>query len=751
MLSGALGEVPQTVESGYFSDPPLVEVPFSFDCKPFGYGDWVGTLTDDFSTDTIGNYTFDSGSGLAVSGGHLVPSSTTVQQLYYSATELRPSDVQAALHVGTGSSVSGSAEVGLVLRRINASNHLYAELLLNGASSRLRVQKRDGGTLWLLEPGVNFTATPATDYWLVARANGNTITVELHASLTRPAVSATPIQTRTYTLTGADATTFGTGVQGDVGILTSGVPTDYYYADLTIEPHTVRSSAPAATLVVPDVPGDVPAEARLIVSDVAGQDRRYVEYGIESRYFDFARPLLVDSSLLISAGYAGATATRTGAYSPGGVVRGTLTENPVAICAYPGSHVGTYRVHARCWPSSGDIYARLSWREGGGSLQANTWQAMPQAGTFVDLDLGLITIDEAVLGGQNWTGQIEAYSTTPGDTLDVDYLILVPVEEGYGKARAPLIFELPTAFSARDEFNQAAGGLNGKTLPQGGSWVTGTPGTPTGDFAVESSSRTLVRSATNDDAILGEGRHAIAGTTVLTDVLAQMDFSLSEVESEGYAGLLLRYVDENNYVFVGRSYDLGQPGILLEVNKVIGGFVNWDPVWGEYLPRIPADAPYRLRVTIDGAGTWAVWFTTTSASFGSLVAAGTDSDLAAGGVLASGKVGIYDHYPSGTAVRTYDNFLAAVPKNEPVLFAGRQMEFRHDGALRQDATGTYDGPVPEHRGPDFYPPPAGSENRTMRVLARAARNDLEQFEDAPLGDALQMQVVYRPRYIQVRR
>ena len=49
---------------------------------------------------------------------------------------------------------------------------------------------------------------------------------------------------------------------------------------------------------------------------------------------------------------------------------------------------------------------------------------------------------------------------------------LVPVDEGYGVLRAPLSADYGVAvYPGRDEFNQSAGALTGKTAQVGGVWV----------------------------------------------------------------------------------------------------------------------------------------------------------------------------------------------------------------------------------------------------------------------------------------
>jgi hypothetical protein len=59
---------------------------------------------------------------------------------------------------------------------------------------------------------------------------------------------------------------------------------------------TVTSTDPMQTLVIADVPGDVPALGRLVVTDAASQSRRYVAWGMESRWLNDALSLTNDTT-----------------------------------------------------------------------------------------------------------------------------------------------------------------------------------------------------------------------------------------------------------------------------------------------------------------------------------------------------------------------------------------------------------------------------------------------------------------------
>jgi hypothetical protein len=132
---------------------------------------------------------------------------------------------------------------------------------------------------------------------------------------------------------------------------------------------------------------------------------------------------------------------------------------------------------------------------------------------------------------------------------------------------------------------------------------------------------------------------------------------------------------------------------------------------------------------------------------------GSSTDLATGGALDDGKVGLWDmntRSSSNEGMRHYDTFyVSALPATPVVIASGRSVEFRHDTAIRQSSGGAAYGRVPDYRGSRFYLPPAGPEDRTSRVVVKANRHDLEVSPYDNLTDELTVAVFYRPRVIAV--
>jgi hypothetical protein len=522
---------------------------------------------------------------------------------------------------------------------------------------------------------------------------------------------------------------------------------------------TTSSATPFVTMTIPSVGGDVPAEGRLLITDAATQDRRFAVWGLEQRYYDPATSLLVESDDLVTSGYTGFQTTRTGAYDVGGgntVVRGTLTGQPTALCASGTlSHVGTYRVLARIWAGGtiGTQYVRLAWQEGDGPYRANSYAVPPARGTFSEVDLGLITVPPKQLGTQRWQGRIESYTTgTPGtDFLEIDFATLIPAAEGYGKARGEAVADTPTVMTSRDEFDQTAGSLTGKTAPVGGNWAGAGD---TDDFTMDTTNHRAKRDALGDATNVG--RDVLLGSAMTT---MAVQVTTGGIAGDGWNGLQARHVDANNKLKVVVRGFITQVGIAVIKRKAStettispgDGILSAIPAIGSagvgyyYLSSAGSyltGPQVQMRIAVMADGSWFLW----AAPLGSplvFIDGGQDADLATGGTLASGKAGIYDE-ATGTIGRYYDNFSAWVPTIPTVLYSGRVAEIRSDGAIRQDSTGVYYGPMPAYRGARFLVPPAGDENRTSRLFVMARRNDIEVLPSGNVTDNLTVQTIVTP-------
>ena len=207
----------------------------------------VPEIFDDFSSNTIADYVFDVGSGtLSVSGGELVPSDTADKRFWHNGRGDRYADVAATIkyRIGAATGAAGTTSIGLLLRRLDASNWLFARV--DAGAGDLLILKYDGGAFTSLSSTVAAAHAVNTTYWLRFIATGNTLTAERWT--TDPALGGSPAQTATHTLSGANATKFGANVVGDVGARLLPAGTDWRLDDLRIVP-TVAQRAPVHALL----------------------------------------------------------------------------------------------------------------------------------------------------------------------------------------------------------------------------------------------------------------------------------------------------------------------------------------------------------------------------------------------------------------------------------------------------------------------------------------------------------------------
>lgn len=723
------------VQMGWLVRSPVLTVRLT--CKPFLYGDWLDTITDAFGSNTIANYTLDAGAGtLSISGGVLVPSSTSDKYLIHTSSPYAMEDSRVLAKVTTGASVA-SGIAGVVLKRLDASNMLFAQVTFAGTSSVVRVAKIDAGSISTLSSSSVFTPTTATNYWVRGRQEGNVITAEVFTAVPTATLAAT--RSISHTLTGGDVTKFGTGVTGRTGIRFNPQATDWRMDDFSAEPNVVVSTSSAVPLLMSGVLGDVSAEGKLTVTDSAGQTRRHLEVGIDPEYNDAASPStphLITEASLITSGFAGLPATLalvpTAAFGTGTSFTG---------------HVGAWRVKLLgAQVSSTGVQVRLAYRSGDGQYSFTPWIYPPVVGAETEIDFGVITLAKQALGTQVWDGRVEAVSTTVGDTFDLvnvnSAVLMLPVTSGYVKARAPIV-DRAGVLVGRDEFTAitAATALNARTAPAGGSWATSGATT---DFAAAdgpvTGNETESRAAVSDT---GNGRIAVLGSAALTDTDISIDYYASANTSVGFAwgGVIARYVDASNFL---RAYITVGMANLLIVKRVAAGETSLVAI---SVPLIQPTTWYTVRVVVMSSG---VGYATVSTTAGGLLLGRADffdATLATGGALDDGKPGFFDFNTGTTAVtRYYDNFVAATPAAESrVIESGRKTILTHDSALKESSAGGVYGEL-QPRGARLFVPPAGDDARKSRIIVKARRVDVDTSSDTNLADSTTLQLSYRPRY-----
>jgi hypothetical protein len=440
-----------------------------------------------------------------------------------------------------------------------------------------------------------------------------------------------------------------------------------------------------------------------------------------------------------------------GAYDPGtagnNVIRATLASAAIAVCSTGSQgHVGPRHIKARVYGTgTGPIFARLAWRVGAdGGWSKTEWQELPGVGAFYELDLGTIQIPEALVGAQSWEGRIESYSATVGDQLEVDYVELLPAKR-YGKARAPLILDTPTVFSARSEFTTESGAVTGDALAQGGSWAA-LAGSDTDDFNV--SGGIMTRTATADSGTIVGGSiqgRAVGpnGVAALTRVAASLDMMITGTTDPNAGvnqGFITRYASAGNFLWVRLNPSLSNAtfGTGLYAQLVIGGVFGAFPINVQNVPwRLGVS--YRLQTAIYANGVVAIWYGQAGAP-PQLIGVGQDPALATGGVLASGTTHVYDGYSGVAATRTYDNFALWVPETRPVMPAnGGGLEVRHNAVVRST------GSRPPYEGAYLKLLPAGREGRGSQLAVKVRQTDVETTPDCQIADPVRVSLDVTPR------
>lgn len=225
----------------------------------------------------------------------------------------------------------------------------------------------------------------------------------------------------------------------------------------------VETTLPWLIFTEASIPGDVPALGRLLIDNDAGSTRQYFVWGQQSRYYDAAATAALfyqaescalgtgTSAVAGPAGASGAgsnvarnTTLSTSPTSPGIIYLGTSSTAQ--------THVGTFRVFARVQPpntNTGVLSFRVGWlpytsysttsanfnetrvlsNDGTTSGDPTAWEAV-----WSIVDLGLITLPYPLKGTPAWIGMLHVWSTVSNDDIDIDWIALVPVDEGYGLA-----------------------------------------------------------------------------------------------------------------------------------------------------------------------------------------------------------------------------------------------------------------------------------------------------------------------------
>lgn len=576
------------------------------------------------------------------------------------------------------------------------------------------------------------------------------------------------------------------GLEDEVVLKLEAIP-DFYGDEIALADH-VETVAPCLIFTENGIQGDYPARARLVIDNDSAAVQWWVVWAVQSDHYsaDPTAALFYEAESLTPLGAAAANPGQAGASGGGAnkVIRRTdLPTSDIAVMstqlAGGGahlSHVGTYRVLARCHAggsssTASKVTMALEW--GSGDLVALTRNRPvevpygdPRYGAWAIYDLGQVTLESVVRGAQRWQGQLLARGTMGTEDLDIDWLLLIPVDEGSGEIRASSLIPSPSSYSASDNFNNGTDGaaLNGRTADAGGAWASSGD---VDDFAIETTSVLMLnnpggstaqgvvakRTAVSD-ANLDTGRYAGLGVTNYTDLAVQADLGCGPISTSFVSGQELRYgamayLDANNWLgaFLRTSgpSGTGAEGRSLAVYIRLAGVTT-------LLTSVPfdwVDANFHtLRLAVAANGRYSVYAALRGSELGAPKIEGYHPALETGGALASRKPYIYDAYTAAAAlVREYDNVLAWTWAQDAAIHPGQSLEFRHDGVIHEDPTGAYWSKI-HAEGDYFRLPPSGLESAPSRILVKMSRNDPANAPDNGIDD-LSARVYYRPSWLTV--
>lgn len=531
------------------------------------------------------------------------------------------------------------------------------------------------------------------------------------------------------------------GVETDVVLTLEALP-DFYGDEAFFTAAAGTAGDAELVFTVAGVDGDYPARTRIVVTN-GSQRQRGLIGAIRSRYYsaDDTAACAYEAEDMTPLD-AAVTAALAGAHGSGSntVKHASLSQQWTAVLGLDRggdalTHRGTYRVWARCYTTAATPpRARLVW-EVGDLLQPeeNDPQRLPVTDGFALVNLGEVRLDAAPAGAHRWLGQIQAAADIDGDDIWIDKIWLFNADEAYFELSAPAVTtEGLVTYYARDGFTGTTAGSNltGRTPPLGSAWITSGA---TGDFQ-------FLDEDTGDEGVaraVAGTRYAVLGSS-RTDQQVLADVAIPGAATPPAGGALARFTDANNHLRLTVSTTIGfTTRTTITLTKVVAGTPT------ELDSRNVSGGAYKLRLSVTATGA------VTAIADGPTTVEMTaqDSALATAGALASGKGGIIDIGASSTLERRYDNVaVTEVPSPPGVIQASRKLEIRTDGIIRETAAGGSYGAVQAPIGDLPRLPPSGLENRTVEVILKPSRGDLDQVADSGL-DAVTAQVFYRSSWL----
>jgi hypothetical protein len=256
-----------------YAGAQLMKVEISFPCAPLPLL-LPMDIGDDFSVDSLADYTADAGSkaDLAIAGGVLTATGnlTAEKALYHSVRGHSVGDHEETLKFTPGATIT-SFKAGVRLKRTASNQYLEVYVDDNGTNSRLRIDKLVGGVRTnLASTNLATRLSNGTAGWVRGRIEGNVVSSEYFTAAPTP-MGAPTLAPAAYTLTGGEIAAFGSAATGGRGF--SWIPQHASAAldDYASLPYTRRNvTLPQSIQLVGDVPGRAPALCDIVVTPSGG-------------------------------------------------------------------------------------------------------------------------------------------------------------------------------------------------------------------------------------------------------------------------------------------------------------------------------------------------------------------------------------------------------------------------------------------------------------------------------------------------
>jgi hypothetical protein len=408
-----------------FAGTKRLHVAVKFQVAPLALGDPMDVF-DDFSTNTIGDYTFDALTNEAfVSQNVLFPTNvslTSERRLYHSARGYTHRDGQYTVQSTPGTTITGY-KVGRYFKRPSSVSNYYLEVYVddNGTNSRLRIDKVEIGVRTNLQTtNLGARISSGTPFWVRGRIERNVVYAEYFTS--RPTPMTAPTSSLSHTLSTSEALIFGSGVSGYAGL--SWVP---QHASATVDdyedlPYTYRAFSAPAELDLLGIPGTAPALVDAHITPSTSAQAKFALLGWAPKPAVWNMVQTGDFERGTSGGWSYAAVTNINAAS-----------DVLGVTSAGGAKYGQYAL--QLIPISGNADSGVNYRiwgpfKRGVTYTASVWLRAPSGSPGIKLRLGNGAANDkadsgTITGSTTWQ-QATVTWTPSADRADAHVAIIRP-------------------------------------------------------------------------------------------------------------------------------------------------------------------------------------------------------------------------------------------------------------------------------------------------------------------------------------